>query len=476
MGRRDGNRGRARAAALIAVLLALSGCESIPFIGNDGGALSSERARALEDRLGEFQTRFRKEIAAAAISIERGSDDPNAQLDTLYFQLLIHPYPSDAAFGPDPLTSLLDLWSLVLQTRAFFETGPGREIFGAGTPRMLDAARGLETEIEGIAARALDAKALASARGTVAAFAAEYPASWPFHRDSIRSYLETRSQTVGVAWLFDKSLSPLRAIGGLDQTAVALHEISRSADELTAMARELPERMRLQSRILLYEAEQNPGIASSIASLDRVGRSGESLVGTVETLPERLGAELESTIREIESASPELRATIAELRGALGSLEGSLAAAKGAAVGIEGASGALEGALVEFRGVLDDLRGDPDESAPSPTGSSPTSPAEGEPSAGKPFDIDDYTRAAEAIGVAAGELRSALAELRALAVANESAAAIGRATGAVEGLAVRVALILVAGFAACLALLLAMRIAARRVGVACPPATGSGKK
>lgn len=455
----------------VAILsLSLSGCRFIPFTGDGNGKLSEQKALQLEERLQEYQSRFVKEMSGAAVEVERASTDPLEQVNTLYFQILFSPYPRDAAFGPDPLSCLLDLWALAVQTRVYFESGPGKAIFGERAVRFAEAAQELETEIERIASLSLEEKALGPARTTVQRFAAEFPATRPFSRDSIRPYLEARSSTVGFSWLLDTSLSPLRAIGGLDQTAVALHEISRSADEMTSMVKELPDRIRLQSRILLYEAETNPGVATSIASLERVSKSGEQLAATAEALPERVGKEVSGAIRELEEASPELRATVTELRSTLESLEKSLEAATRTSDGIATMSERLESAIGEFRGLMGDFRGEPAAAAPSseappsaaggPTGGSGAA-EQGEPK-GKPFDIEEYTRAAEAIAGAAAELRSAIVELRTLAAADESKAAIDRAAATAEGLAGRVTLYVVLGFAGCAAVVLALRVLSRR--------------
>jgi len=474
-------------AALCAALISTAGCRFIP--GRNDDALSAEKAMVLEDRVIEFHLRYRKAIAEAGEEIQSRTSDPKRQLRALYFQLLSTPYARDAAFRSDPLTALLDLWSLVIQTRDHFETGAGREVFGEDSEVMLAAAHELEKEIERIAELTLSPEALVRARETVNAFSAKFPAQNPFSRDTIRTYLDANQGGVGFSWLLDTSLSPLRAIGGLDQTAVALHEIAKSTDEMTSMVGELPDRIRLQSRILLHEVGQDPNISTTVASLDRLARTGESLGATAEALPERVGAQVSAAIRELEEASPELRATVTELRGTLDSLEKSLEAATRASDGIGTMSERLEGALVEFRGLMGDFRGEPaatgtgsvgTPTVPVPSPAMPPPGAEGatgesesapDPT-GKPFDIEEYTRAAEAIAGAAAELRSAIVELRTLATTEESKAAIDRAAATAKGLAGRVTLYVVLAFAGCAAVVLALRLLSRRFAESARGAAG----
>lgn len=381
------------------VLSALVGCSLLP-----GGESAGEKRRAevLRERVQEFRSRFVTKLAQEMDDVERLTEDIEIRRSTVEFRLLMAPAARQAVYGDDPLTALLDIWALSIQTRDYFEEGPGRQRFGSFALVLAEESGILVEEAELIAEETLDEKILANARRTVGKFTDRYPAKDPFSRETIRSFFTTDESDLGIGWLFDTSLAPLRAIGGLDQTALAVREVAAAAEDMNSIVNEMPDRIRLQTKATLYDIGRNPTVASAIESFERVSKSSEQLTLVADELPTRIRTELQTGAESL----PELDSTLRELRE-------TLDAATRTTEALDRAGQSLQGTLAEFRTSMETIGVGADRGPPAPR--DPDAPPE------KPFDITEYTETALALSKAADSLRAMLEETGPLLAEEDSA-------------------------------------------------------
>jgi len=254
--------------------------------------------------------------------------------------------------------------------------------------------------------------------------------------------------------VFDTALVPLRAIGGMDETAASIHHAALVVAEAVHVATQLPERLHWQLELLTYEMEDTDTLTSARGAMDSLSQSSESLVATARDLPAQLREEITRTIAEVDAKQANLQVTLREAQAALEAGDRTVVNARATLDSVATASVALESTLREFRGMMSDFKPAAGTQAPAV----PSEPA-------RPFDINEYTRAAEGIAKAAAELNAALVSARSLAAPGDGQpAALEVVNANVRATANHIAWLIAGTVAAVLALLLAYRVLSRRIG------------
>jgi hypothetical protein len=91
-------------------------------------------------------------VAGPEAVLEHEGRDPEVRRRALLLKIAAVPVVHRAAFQPDPLVSLLDLWLLLYQVEECFDAGTGPCLFGAQQPIARAAGRvqreAFEAEIE----------------------------------------------------------------------------------------------------------------------------------------------------------------------------------------------------------------------------------------------------------------------------------------------------------------------------------------
>jgi hypothetical protein len=123
--------GAAGSLAGLALLIVGSGCALLSETTGPGGGPELELApgvlvQSLQERLNGFNRRFSLRIESAADEIAGKTGDLDYRKRTVVWKLAVIPYCRDAVFHKDPITSLLDTWTLCVQLHAFFRDGKGR--------------------------------------------------------------------------------------------------------------------------------------------------------------------------------------------------------------------------------------------------------------------------------------------------------------------------------------------------------------
>lgn len=175
------------------------------------------------------------------------------------------------------------------------------------------------------------------------------------------------------------SLLALDPFSGLDPTTRAVQAARRSVERIAYRGERMASVLRWQTELLVEETLDGPQVKRLLDEAAAVGRASTLVAETAAALPERISAERVALVQALEANQGPLRELMAETRG-------TLAAGTGMAESLVRLMGSVDAFVARF----DRPQGQP---APSATAAP-----------GRPFDITEYQRTAEAVGAAAERL------------------------------------------------------------------------
>lgn len=232
---------RAFVAALGAVAtLSLGGCISFD-LKLPGESLPPEQLRArIETR--QYAADFIERVTRAADVIAAGTEDAGMRANALRWKIGASVASRRAAYRPEPELALVDTWAFAVQMEQFLGEGAGRALFGGQQQSALDTARALAREAEALAARRLDAGALADYRKLVGDYtAAERLSDLSFERAPIApQWREMLARRIA------KSVT------------VAPEALADASDRLDIYGRRIPDELRWRAELALLESGIRP--------------------------------------------------------------------------------------------------------------------------------------------------------------------------------------------------------------------------
>lgn len=391
-----------RLARLALVLGLVAGCSSAPQTDPIGAAerqqspLRAQLTFVIEGEASRIES-FSADVVAEA-------EDPAVRRAALLWKMTIIPELRKSLLRSDDQAALLHLWAGNAQLQHYFAEGLGAGLFGAHAAEGLELFREMSGRIEAMAEPELGPERFAAARTLVETYtkghplevdplqvAAKDPALDVLLRDSLGKPL-------------DVVMEPLRAINpgkSLDETAQAVREFGVVVDDMRREVTRLPEQVRWQTELLLLDVDESRARAAAQASLTSLTESAERISRTAAELPADIEQRASRLLADLEARQGELRATLDSVRG---TLDDGISAAHA----LTETAQAIDAALVTFAQLATDLKG-----PPRPAG-------EPAPLPGRPFDIADYTRTAEALTESLVELNAALERVRELAAPASS--------------------------------------------------------
>jgi len=114
-----------------------------------------------------------------------------------------------------------------------------------------------------------------------------------------------------LGWLIEIPMSPFRALEGVSSGAAAIREFNQTALELTHRVQVLPEQIRWQLELLLYDVEDRETVIQALALMQGMEESADRASRAVASLPAEFGASLEASRGALADANQ----TIAQARG-----------------------------------------------------------------------------------------------------------------------------------------------------------------
>lgn len=441
--------------------LALFGCTLFQPRGSRYAAKDEISKEELRDLLEQCQDSVEVNIRQAADALIAAEPTRKTRRLCLLWQMQLIPATRQTLDQSDPLRGMLDLWTLCVRMEQFFRTGDGSTYFGAHQAIAIDAAHQCTLDVEEIAQRIVMPSKFAAADQAVDELAAKFPIRGEFRTETVRIATESPDQLgQTLNSVLDITLVPFRALQGVDRTASAIQGFTVVAGHLTDVVQSLPQDTRLQAELLAFNLEDMDSIESALKSLEQVGTSSTRLANVAETLPESLRRELTLTFEDLEKRQAAFQKTLQEARAvvqdthavvkdvntALQQVDESVRALDATAQTVNQtadstarAGDAWVGTFHALQDMVQSFRAPapgswPADSQPATTNQSGIAIPAGIPRAAASdpggaeeksgFDINDYTRTAEALEAAARQMQVLTQDVRSLAESRELTGAI----------------------------------------------------
>ncbi len=374
--------------ALVALTVLLSSCASLPFRMPFWGGSDLERAisqQELSDELNAYAARFSGLVSTAAEEIAAGSQDLLVRRRALLWSLRMNPAIREAAFLPNPQRGFVRILTVAMMMRQYLTVGDGRALFGPAQEIAVSTAKLLEADALGIGTRFLTSSELERVRSEVDDIAERFPIQGTqFSLARARQATEAVRGNNVITEVIALPLAPFRALQGVDAGAAAVRDFNQTARRFTTIVSGLPEELRGEMQLLLFDAEELRGVQQGLAAFESAAASADRASLAMEQLPADLRAVLDEQVRAI----------LVDSEGTIGQAAQAVAEARELATPLQETALQLREASALWREIL------------GPHEPGPRGPDE------RPFDIREWEAAAQTIGASAAELRGLAVELQ----------------------------------------------------------------
>jgi hypothetical protein len=384
--------------------------------------LKTESSRlSLRYDLRQFVDYAETEVARTADRIEANTQDAAVRKAALLWKVELIQQSHEALAGKKPLAVLLDSWAFTVQQVNFLQQGDGKDLFKDQQPLAVDAAVRLRERVEAIARKHLPEDKLPDLVRQIESFARDNPMHGLFAAQPVESF---SSGDEGQNLLTRIVGSPWRVIRAGQEALDPTSRLSEAVDRFTSLMEDYPSLVRWQTQLLWLQMMDNPSVQTAVSGIEDVSQSSVRLATAADELPQRVRKELQVALDDIEKRQPELHKTLGKAQETADTVNESLERAETVSATIERSLGDLTRAgeawqttaeaVTETLKQVRQLKGPSNEEADTPGESVPETAKEEEKpdSAKREFDINDYTRTAEAITGSAEELRALLSEIR----------------------------------------------------------------
>jgi hypothetical protein len=424
--------------SLLAALVCTLGCASVLSYRPPGWVEYEYTEQDLREDLSEFAARYALIVTGTGERISAATTDRQVRKRALLWRVRFIPLIHGTTSQDDPQEAFVTTLTLVVAQDHYLTVGEGKNAFGDQQELALEASRSIALELAQIGKRFLTPEQMERLKAEVMELARRETIKGPnFAAQGFQSSLAAVATEAGTFdWVVDLPMSPFRALEGVGSGAQAIHEFNKTAARLTDIVALLPEQIRAQTELLLYDVEDRQTLARGLGAFESISESATRASEAIDRLPN----DMQRTLLDSQQTLAEVNQAIVNARELVGPL--SVTAERLQMV---------SSTWVEF---LD--RNGADEPP------------------GRPFDVREWESTAQEIGVAADRLHELALGLTTLTGSPQIAGALGAVNSTVERVeasamrvvnaaAWRLFQLLLAFFALlCVALLLAHRLAIRR--------------
>jgi hypothetical protein len=432
------------AIALLAAVLALAGCQSLRSMSPQArrDAATAAALLQLQQQNMRFADNYVMRLVEAVRTAELRAADPMQRYHLSGWMLAQAVTAYSAASGDNAVMGALDLVALATLSRAVIEvSGPRR--FPDQVGPVLAVHRELETEAWALAADFLTPAQQAELRRVLLDWRAQHMdvETAPFVRfaEFVSVMPSTASQSSTASHTSLMGLVGLDPMAGLDPAVRQVEQSRLLAERAIYYAQRVPIIVDLQLDRSLNRIAVDPDTRALLAQTASMSTSAERFAAVAEALPDEFSKEREALIRQLTELLTTQQATLLPM---LVELRGALEAGNLTATSVDGAVRSIDTLVARFK-------------TPPGAGTSP----------GRPFDITEYTQAADGITRTAVELRQLIGSIDAQApqLSGTLAASVAKGQSLVDYFFVRVAWLIALLCVGLLATLLAYRWLAPRV-------------
>ena len=345
----------------------------------------------------DFSTKIERlsDVAVASTS------DPAKQRTAIIWKMRLIPLCKSFLEHPDAQVTFVDTWALCAQVQQLIEdsTHAGEEGFDDVQGVGAEVADTLLTRIERIGQTFLTSQEIEETRVPIFAFAESHQIGerfFAYHRTH-------KGENLGsfMGGLVTRPLNALNPFSGVSDTAVAIHEISETADSFRDTVADMPDILRWQVELTLHDIRHSPEVTGALENIDQVADGTTRVVDLAESLPE------------------ELRRTLHEAEGTIDTLKPMLDSANACLESFDSAGATWSQTFVALQTMVASFTPEVDPDAPP-------KPEPAEPP--RPFDILDYAETAERLTATAAELRGLIEDVKTTAGGTELKSVAGTAS------------------------------------------------
>lgn len=373
-------------------------------------AVDNSAGPQLIHALDEFEDFFSAAIDGAATEIESRATSRDARKAALMWKIRTITQCNDVVNQPEPAAALVDTWVLCVRMQQAVETGAAKDLFGENQAVAIGACQRAAAHIEHIAAQNVPSEQLEQIKASVMSYAEQNPMGATFAAPAAEQLSATPTDKRVLAWLMTP-LAPLQTFSKINRTADSISDLKPVAERFTEIINDLPAKARWQLQLLLMNLEEAEAVRSALASMQTFSESSARMATVAENLPERLRQESTALLDDVDARQGKLQETLASTRQTVEQANAGLERAETVAASIERSISAATEAAAAWEKTAGAVRETVQSVAELKREDQASKPA-GEDE--KPFDIAEYSAAADRVTCTAEELRGLVADLRGL--------------------------------------------------------------
>ena len=307
----------------------------------------------------------------------------------------------------DALAALVDTWTFCVRMSDFFEHGKGSELFGAHQDLALEAMMDVEQEAERIARLFLDEDKYEKSKTFIHSFASRNPILGAYSSNLIYVSKSTRGETNALTDILSLPMAPFRALEGVDNGAVAIHRFTDTANRITDVFELMPESLRWQMLLFLFEIEETDMVQQVLGNMDTFAENSTRLADTADQLPQKLREQASELIEEIDQKQANLQVTLTKAEQTAAAVDKAIVQVDTAAATLDDTAQSVTETAKAWQATVQAVRemveafSSKKEEKPRPE---PVEPA-------KPFDIKEYQATIEAATAAAEQMLALVVEV-----------------------------------------------------------------
>jgi hypothetical protein len=289
------NRGL-RLVAVAMSLCAVAGCvpkaEPTTVALPSGTQIESRQARVW---IYEIADRLAGEIERSADEIRAAAEEPRARRAALEWKTEGVPALYRAAFQPDIVIAVADMWLLIVQMQQFFESGAGREWLGEHADEAAETSRRMERDLVDFIKSVGGDPEQTQAGLLVHEFAAQNPI-----------LASIASRPTAAAALADR----LRTgkIGTFEAVGTLVEGFGELSDRLSVYGEQMPKQVRWQAELLLFDKGlEHVDVDALLAETERLGRLADHTMEFTDGLPELIDGRIEANLPRVVAALEQVR-------------------------------------------------------------------------------------------------------------------------------------------------------------------------
>ncbi len=358
--------------------------------------VDDQKLNALQRDLNQLDEFVAAQVETAVSQLDR-SENNDVRRAAQEWKLAITRLTIDDPDFEHPVAKMLDMWSNAVRIEHFFTTGRGKEVFGEEQQTITETLTELRSRVESLAHTYLSQADYDQLAIQVEQFAKDNPVK------NLRA-LEASSHfsnSTAVASTLEIPWKPLSWIGGVRESLDPTSTLANSVDGFTELARKYPDLMRVQSKLLLMDINRNETVTTTVKSMDRIATSSERFADIAENLPEQLREESTILIQDSHEAIKTVDNALGKAERLSQTFDGTVSEFSQAGEVWVGTADAVTRTIEQIQKWTPYVN-DPTYPRPKPCAPGET----------PRFDINDYTRVAEAVGESSIQVQGLLADVR----------------------------------------------------------------